>query len=129
MTAVRAPNHSSVMASPRTLLIVAVCLLAILGCTSASLKDDIKRQEPSFAEPPASQGLLAGIAASIRADHGEEYSGFRVLDTSHDGLLWRLALIDSATTSLDIQTYLWYPDHSGILVLERAMEVLMQRLH
>ena len=30
------------------------------------------------------------------------------------------AWIDSATTSLDIQTYLWYPDHSGRLILERA---------
>jgi putative cardiolipin synthase len=35
--------------------------------------------------------------------------------------LWRLAIIDSAVSSLDIQTYLWYPDASGKLIFERAI--------
>ncbi|MEE4282190.1 MAG: phospholipase D family protein, partial [Pseudomonadales bacterium] len=61
------------------------------------------------------------LAAAITDEHGEQYSGFHVLDSSFDGLYWRLALIDSATTSLDIQTYLWYPDASGRLILERAI--------
>jgi putative cardiolipin synthase len=37
-------------------------------------------------------------------------------------VVWRLALIDSATSSLDIQTYLWYPDNSGRLILQRAVD-------
>ncbi len=96
-------------------------LLALGGCSGASLQDERPARQPSHALPPAQAGLLADIAGDIRAEHGEEYSGFRVLDSSRDGLYWRLALIDSATTSLDIQTYLWYPDNSGRLVLERAL--------
>jgi cardiolipin synthase C len=95
------------------------CLL--LACSSASLKDSVQPPPASSAMPPASHGLLSDIARDIYQTHGTEYSGFRVLDNSHDGLYWRLALIDSAVSSLDIQTYLWYPDFSGKLILERAI--------
>ncbi len=95
-------------------------LLTACGST-ATLKKDAPEKAVSQALPPATSGLLADMAADIRAEHGEDYSGFKVLDGSFDGLQWRLALIDSATTSLDIQTYLWYPDHSGRLILERAI--------
>ena len=64
---------------------------------------------------------LADLAAQIATEHGPEYSGFRILDSSYDGLYYRLLLMDSARTSLDIQTYLWYPDASGSLILERAV--------
>jgi putative cardiolipin synthase len=98
-------------------------ILALTACSGASLKDqdELAPEPASFALPPATEGLLADIAADIAGRHGEEHSGFWVLDSSYEGLLWRLALIDSATTSLDIQTYLWYPDFSGSLILERAI--------
>ena len=96
-------------------------VILVSACSSAALRDDVEPEPPSYAEPPASEGTLADIALGIKSEHGPEYSGFKVLDSSFDGLHWRLALIDSATTSLDIQTYLWYPDHSGRLVLERAI--------
>ena len=38
-----------------------------------------------------------------------------------EALQWRIALIDSAVSSVDIQTYLWYPDNTGRLILERAV--------
>ena len=98
-----------------------VLLLTITACSSGSIRKDATRPEPSYAQPPATSGVLADIAQAITAEHGEHHSGFHLLDGSREGLQWRLALIDSATTSLDIQTYLWYPDHSGRLVLERAV--------
>ena len=102
-------------------------LALVTGCSGASLKDEIQKQEDSFAQPPATTGLLADLATNIQSEHGEEYSGFHILDSSRDGLYWRLALIDSATTSLDIQTYLWYPDFSGFLLLERAILAAIDR--
>ena len=94
----------------------------VAGCASrAGLNEDTEIQPLSYAEAPAAQGLLAGLAQEIESEHGPDKSGFHVLDSSFDGLHWRLALIDSATTSLDIMTYLWYPDASGILMLERAI--------
>jgi putative cardiolipin synthase len=96
-------------------------LMLLVGCAGPSLKKDILRDPPSYASPPASTGILADIANEIRQQHGPDSSGFKVLDASFDALYWRLALIDSASSSLDIQTYLWYPDNTGRLILERAV--------
>ncbi len=96
--------------------------IALASCSSSTgLKEEVARGPATYAEPPATTGLLADLAGRITTEHGQEASGFRILDSSRDGLYWRLALIDSATTSLDIQTYLWYPDFSGRLILERAV--------
>ena len=104
-----------------TVLFLLLMLIVISGCASRNLDREAVIAPPSYAQPPARAGLLAELAAAIQAEYGEEYSGFHILDSSFDGLYWRLALIDSATTSLDIQTYLWYPDVSGKLMLERAV--------
>lgn len=99
--------------------LAAAVLLA--GCSTGGLRKDVVQLPQSHALPPATSGLLAEVAATIQSGHGVQCSGFRVLDTSYTGLYWRLALIDSAVSSLDIQTYLWYPDASGLLLLERAV--------
>ncbi len=103
------------------LMAILAVSLTLTACTSASLKEDIVKAPLSHAEAPATEGILAELALGIQAEHGDQYSGFHILDSSYDGLYWRLALIDSATSSLDIQTYLWYPDFSGKLMLERAI--------
>lgn len=106
-----------------TIKVYAICLLLLVlaGCASTGLQDDIVRPETRFAQPPATTGVLAELADEVAADAGADQSGFRLLDTSYDGLLWRLTLIDSAVSSIDIMTYLWYPDNSGTLILERAV--------
>ena len=105
----------------RELFFCLALIIIFTGCSSPTLKDDIVKPEYSSAEPPADSGILAELAAGITAEHGEEYSGFRILDSNYSGLYWRLALIDSAVSSLDIQTYLWYPDFSGRMLLERVV--------
>ena len=103
------------------LLLTILLMLLLAGCGTPSLRDEIVRPAPSYAEAPATSGPLTDIANKVTTQHGSDHSGFRLLDGSYDGLIWRLALIDSAVSSLDIQTYLWYPDNSGRLVLERAV--------
>ncbi len=104
------------------LVTVAAALIGSLAaCTTPALREDAGRPVPSYAAAPASTGILAEVAARIERDHGPDYSGFSLLDGSHEALTWRLAMIDSATSSLDIMTYLWYPDASGKLILERAL--------
>jgi putative cardiolipin synthase len=101
---------------------VFVLLLVVLsGCAGPALRDDLPRPEPSYALPPASSGVLSGIAGRVTDRYGSGTSGFQLLDGSHDALTWRLALIDSAVSSLDILTYLWYGDVSGNLILERVI--------
>ena len=105
----------------RNLASLPIVAITVLACAGPQLRTDIERPEPSFALAPATSGALAGMAERIGNTHGGEHSGFHLLDGSHEALAWRLALIDSAVSSLDIMTYLWYPDASGRLILERAV--------
>lgn len=108
------------------MLFAAVFFLA--ACAGPSLKSEIEQQE-TLSLPPAGTGVLFELAEEVKRQHGPDYSGFRLLDGSFDGLNARLALIDSAVSSLDIQTYLWYPDNSGRLLLERAVEAAGRGVH
>jgi putative cardiolipin synthase len=99
------------------------------ACAGPQLQPVDERPEPSFALPPATTGVLAEIAGRIHAASGPGYSGFHLLDGSQEALTWRLALIDSAVSSIDIMTYLWYPDASGRLVLERAVLAARRGVH
>lgn len=112
----------------RTMLLATVTLL-LAACAGPSLKQDIIQEDASFSLPRASDGQLYEIAEAIMQQHGREHSGFRLLDSSYDSFLARLALIDTAVSSIDIQTYLWYPDHAGRLVLERAVEAAHRGVH
>lgn len=101
----------------------------LAACAGPSLKEDIARDEPSYSKPRATVGVLREMADTVTSSHGDEFSGFRLLDASYDSLAARLALIDSAVSSIDIQTYLWYPDNSGRLVLERAVVASDRGVH
>lgn len=101
------------------LLLVAVAVLT--ACSGVTLREDLLRDPPSYSAPPAQEGQLFEISNRITTRHGADRSGFHLLDSSYEGLAWRLALIDSAVDSLDIQTYLWYPDNSGRIMLDRAI--------
>ncbi len=101
----------------------------LLACAGPQLQTDVERPDPSYALPPAASGVLAEMAERIHAANDPEHSGFHLLDGSHESLTWRLALIDSAVSSLDIMTYLWYPDVAGRLILERAVLAARRGVH
>ena len=109
--------------------VAAVMLTLVAACAGPGLKDDVEPREPTYAKPPATTGIIADAANGIAERHGAETSGFKLLDASRDGLEWRLALIDSAISSVDIMTYLWYPDVSGRLILERAVLAAQRGVH
>ena len=106
-----------------------VSLLLLTACAGPALRGDRVATVPSYAKAPATEGVLWRMADRFLSEHGPEHSGFRLLDASHDALSARLALIDSAVSSLDIQTYLWYPDHSGRLILERSVDAARRGVH
>jgi putative cardiolipin synthase len=104
-------------------------LLLLAACAGPAMKKDIVRFEPTYAKPPAEKGILYELSNGITTGHGPDKSGFRLLDPSYDALIARLALIDSAVSSLDIQTYLWYPDNVGRIILERAIHAADRGVH
>jgi len=107
--------------APMQKITMLVLLALLAACSGPQLQEDFEPGPPTFASPPATEGVLAEVALAVQAEHGEDQSGFHLLDSSKEGLVWRLALIDSSVSSLDIQTYLWYPDISGRLLLDRVI--------
>jgi putative cardiolipin synthase len=112
-----------------SLAAIMACLMLVAGCAGVALKEDVVRPEPTYAKPPATVGILADMAHRIAVEYGPDSSGFKVLDGSEEALDWRLALIDTAVSSVDIQTYLWYADNSGRLMLERAVRAAQRGVH
>ena len=95
-------------------------LLLLVGCAT-TLPEDLPRGAPGHALAPQPAGYLAKIEADLQARLGPEESGFRLLDSNVEGLRWRLALIDSAEYSLDLQYYVWWGDESGSLLMKRIV--------
>ena len=88
----------------------ALCWLA--GCTtiqSVQLPDE-------HAYPPADGELWSALAEVHAGDWGE------LLNLGDEALEWRLRLIDSATESIDLQTFLWTDDSVGLVVLRHLMD-------
>jgi putative cardiolipin synthase len=97
-----------------------VTAIALAGCAADPVARP--RGEPGQARPPAATGLLADAETQVRRDHGPDRSGFHLLDRNEDGLRWRLALMDAATRSLDLQYYVWWADESGELLMKHLID-------
>ncbi|HTI56649.1 MAG TPA: phospholipase D family protein [Verrucomicrobiae bacterium] len=61
------------------------------------------------------------LEATVRDASGPDASGFRLLERNQDGLRWRLALVDSARSTLDLQYYVWAGDTSGLLLMRHVV--------
>ena len=95
--------------------------LLVLCAACASLPTDYPTPEPSTALEPDPSTRLGRFETEFTRRHGPEASGFESIDANGDGLWWRLALVDTAERSLDIQYYLWHDDDSGLLLLEHVI--------
>jgi len=85
----------------------------LAGCAAPRPTTDRPRDE---ALPVAQQGLWKDL-------HGTLATGdrFAILNTGNESLEWRLRAIDSASSSIDLQTFLWLDDASGRRLLARLV--------
>lgn len=104
----------------RTLCSLVVLALLGAGCTTPPAERTPVTTH-SEARAAAPQGPLADVEAELRERHGVSASGFMLLDANEAGLRWRLAIIDAARDSLDLQYYMWLGDNSGKLLLDRVL--------
>ncbi len=102
------------------ILVIIGLLLCIGGC--ASLPETLPQGDPGYALAPQQGGPLAQVDARVRERAGPGQSGFKLLNSNEQGLRWRLALIDSAQHSLDLQYYVWWGDESGDLLMKRVID-------
>lgn len=93
--------------------------LGLAGC--ATLPEELPLGPPGHALAPQPGGPLADAEVALQARVGAEPSGFHLLDSNTESLRWRLALIDAAQHSLDVQYYVWWGDESGALLMSRVV--------
>ena len=67
--------------------------------------------------PHTARRLNDAVAPSL----GPDESAFLGLEDNREALLWRLAMIDAATTSIDAQYFIWTDDEVGNLLFARCL--------
>jgi len=101
-------------------LVVGLVVLASLAC-AARLPDEFERTPSQSLEAP-DEGPLQMLRMRVADEAPPAESGFLLIEDNGDALLWRLALVDSAVKSLDLQYYLWSGDATGDLLARRVVE-------
>ena len=96
-------------------VLLAVLLLA--GCATP-LKPE--SQPESFALTPDPPGV-AWAPLLDNLPGSRELSWFDLQDVGPEALRWRLAMMDTATTSIDAQYFIWKEDAVGSLLMERLL--------
>ena len=98
--------------------------LALAGCVTqpAGPPKNLHRPPPVAASAPSTTGTFAAMEAAIATTHGPTQSGFTIIDRNENALRLRLALIDSAKSSLDLQYYVWFGDDLGTMMMKRVMD-------
>ncbi len=96
---------------------MSLVLAVFSGC--ASLPTDYPRPESKALEDYHSTSLGQRFAALEQAHPGE--SGFAILRYGRNAFNVRLALIDKAEKSIDLQVYIWENDETGLILAERLL--------
>jgi putative cardiolipin synthase len=100
--------------------ILFVVLFTISGCATLPYPPPPAPKVHSL--PPAERGTLAEVALKFAETHDDEQSGFLLLSPNDVAFRWRLALIDHAVDSIDVQYFIWQRDEAGLLLFERLLK-------
>lgn len=89
------------------------------GCAKLPPRPDLPVE---LALAPPENGPLAELGRSFSAGRPAQESGFRLLIDAREAFEARLALIDSATRSIDLQYFIWKGDGTGLMLFDRLLE-------
>ncbi len=101
-----------------------VILIAVfcLGCLSAcGSLPDFGDKEPSYKLPASSNANLAKFTAPLIVNHPTQ-TGVVPLVNGLDAFIARLAIITAASTSIDLQYYIYRPDETGKLLVWHLLD-------
>ena len=98
-------------------IVLALCLL-FTACAQLPPRADLPDES---ARPPAATGAIAERVEPMEASHPGQ-SGFRLVASGADAYALRAYSAKSATSSLDIQIYIWKADMTGMLMAQHALE-------
>ena len=102
-----------------TSVLLSVLLGAILltGCATSLKPEPLPESFTLTPDKPATAWapLIDNLPGS------SELSWFDIQDVGPEALRWRLAMLDTATTSIDAQYFIWKQDAVGSLLMERLL--------
>jgi putative cardiolipin synthase len=101
-----------------TALFITGILMAAAGCVHIP-KDPEKPL--TYSSEPAEHGILAEVSRGVLTGQATGISAFMLIPENLAALKWRLALIDTAQQTIDLQVFIWTNDESGRLVLNRII--------
>ena len=93
-------------------LAAGICCLLMSGCESL---ESIQLPDENAYSPAQVEPWLSLVAA-------RDDDWVTVLNAGEQALQWRLRMIDSATQSIDLQTFLWYDDRAGRAILRHLLD-------
>jgi len=100
------------------LLLAGLVSVLITGCGTLP---EVTHKPVSEALTRPALGPLVGASAQLADGRSPKDSSILLLENNREALLWRLALIDSARSSIDIQLYLWHAGASSTLLFDRLL--------
>lgn len=93
-------------------------MMLLAGCASSLPAKNIP---PSFVLQPVQETEISRYVRAHQPPDSDELSGFTLVQTGTDALAARLAMIDRAEASLDLQYYIYRGDVTGGLIAERLL--------
>ena len=82
----------------------------------------------STAFPPLQRRHHYGIIRPDKTGLKNDDSACLLLSCNDDAFNWGLALIDHATTSIDVQYFIWQDDETGNLLFDPMLRAVESRL-
>jgi len=115
-----AARHGSMGGNPSALRFAwsGVALLAL--CAGCAGLPELPDRPAEHALAPAQEGPLARVIARLAAQHPGQ-TGIVSLGDARDAFATRIALARAATSSIDIQTFIWHADATGTLMFEEVL--------
>ncbi len=98
-----------------------IAALCLLGASCSTLPPAVEKS-PSAMMPAPASGPLVRLSDKVARRTGHKRDGLLPIPGNKEALDYRLALIDSAVSSLDVQMFIWLDDLAGRLVLERILQ-------
>jgi putative cardiolipin synthase len=95
-----------------------ISIFALGGCATLPDRPPL---EFVHAMPAATSGAPEEVSSQFIEKHGEDKSGFLSLEGNREALMWRLALADEATQSIDAQYFIFQNDEAGNLLFHHLL--------
>ncbi len=105
----------------RHLKVVGILLftLVLIACTTLPKPET---RTLTFAHDPQPGNYLAAATHDLTGEDEKAPSGFFKLFRNDEAMFWRLLLVDLADETLDMQYFIWKPDASGDILLDRVIK-------